>query len=220
MSVIYIIAGPPGIGKSTSGEKYIDPELDILNEDEMRFKYKAKGYEDYNEYSIYRIRDIIKSKLIRNEDFALELNLGFEHQYNYALTLKRFNAANQLRVILFFTDSLQLCLDRAKERHENGLHLVKPDIVTQMFENTLSLFKTNFNHIDHVQFIHADKSNTVISVAEFDMAEKRLTILDDSVSWFRNDLKLFIEQEISPKLNVKPELKQATRNRRRRGPRI
>jgi hypothetical protein len=47
VSVIHIIAGPPGIGKSTNGFDYIDEDLDILNEDEMRFKYRAKGYYIY-----------------------------------------------------------------------------------------------------------------------------------------------------------------------------
>ena len=31
MSVINIIAGPPGIGKSSNGFDYIDDDLDILN---------------------------------------------------------------------------------------------------------------------------------------------------------------------------------------------
>jgi hypothetical protein len=88
MSIINIIAGPPGIGKSTKGFDYVDEELDILNEDEMRFRYKARGFADYNEYSVYRVRDIIKGKLIRNKDFALELNLGYPHQYEYALAAK------------------------------------------------------------------------------------------------------------------------------------
>jgi len=85
MSVINIIAGPPGIGKSTKGFYYIDENLDILNEDEMRFRYKAKGFADYNEYAIYRVHDVIRRKLIRNETIALELNLGYHHQYEYAL---------------------------------------------------------------------------------------------------------------------------------------
>ena len=145
MSVIHIIAGPPGIGKSTKGFDYIDESLDILNEDEMRFRYKAKGFADYNEYSIYRVREIIKRKLIRNEDFALELNLGYPHQYEYVLSAKRFNNENKLNIILFFTDSLQLCLDRAKIRHQNGLHLVLPETISEMYNNTLPLLKGNLN---------------------------------------------------------------------------
>lgn len=200
MSDIYIIAGPPGVGKSTSGEDYINPGLDILNEDEMRFKYKVKGYADYNEYSIYRVKDIIKSKLIKNEDFALELNLGFEHQYNYALTLKRFNVENKLHVILFFTDDLQLCQDRARKRHENGLHLVKPDIINQMYNNTIPLLKANFNNIDHAQFIHASENNKVISVAQFNRVSNQLIVLNDRPNWFRDDLGPFIKNQINTKL--------------------
>lgn len=48
MSHIYIIAGPPGVGKSTRGNEFIDPEVEILNEDEVRHRYKNKGYADYN----------------------------------------------------------------------------------------------------------------------------------------------------------------------------
>lgn len=49
----------------------------------MPFKYKAQGYADYNEYSIHRIQNTIRLELIKNHDFALELNLGFAHQFEY-----------------------------------------------------------------------------------------------------------------------------------------
>jgi broad-specificity NMP kinase len=39
MSQIFVIAGPPGVGKSTSGFEFVDADLEILNEDEMAFKY-------------------------------------------------------------------------------------------------------------------------------------------------------------------------------------
>lgn len=101
MAVIHIIAGPLGIGKSTSGAEFIPSQLDIINEDDAKFKHKAKGYVDYNEYSIYRVRDIIKQKLIVDEDFALELNLGFAHQYYYAKSLKQFHPENKLMSYYF-----------------------------------------------------------------------------------------------------------------------
>ncbi|HWZ05084.1 MAG TPA: hypothetical protein VNX40_15815 [Mucilaginibacter sp.] len=193
MSAIHIIAGPPGIGKSTKGFEYIDEDLDILNEDEMRFKYKAKGFADYNEYSIYRVREIIRRKLIRNEDIALELNLGFPHQYEYALAAKKFNNENQLNVILFFTDSLQLCLDRAKIRHESGLHLVKPETITEMYNNTLPLLKANFDSIDNLSLIDASRKNDFFTVAEYSKAAKKLELRGQNPDWFKNDLRSFIE---------------------------
>ncbi|MFI5136348.1 MAG: hypothetical protein ACHQIM_00885 [Sphingobacteriales bacterium] len=193
MSVINIIAGPPGIGKSTKGFDYIDENLDILNEDEMRFRYKAKGFADYNEYSIYRVRDIIRRKLIRNEDIALELNLGYPHQYEYALAAKKFSNDNKLNVILFFTDSLQLCLDRAKIRHQNGLHLVKPETITEMYNNTLPLLKDNFESIDKLSLVNTNPQNDFFTVAEYIKASKKLELRNQSPKWFKNDLLPFIE---------------------------
>jgi predicted ABC-type ATPase len=196
VSVIHIIAGPPGIGKSTNGFDYIDENLDILNEDEMRFRYKAKGYADYNEYSVYRVRDIIKRKLIRNEDIALELNLGYPHQYEYALATKRFNVDNKLNVILFFTDTLQLCIDRARIRHESGLHLVKPETITEMYNNTLPLLKANFNSVDNLSLIDANENNDFFTIANYNKIDRRLESRDHNCDWFANDLKPFIEQFI------------------------
>jgi predicted ABC-type ATPase len=196
MSVINIIAGPPGIGKSTKGFEYIDEDLDILNEDEMRFKYKARGYADYNEYSIYRVRDIIRRKLIRNEDIALELNLGYPHQYEYALAAKKFSNENQLNVILFFTDSLQLCLDRAKIRHESGLHLVIPETITEMYNNTIPLLKANFDAVDNLILIDASRKNEFLTVAEYNKPAKKLELRGQNPDWFENDLKPFIEQYV------------------------
>ena len=195
MSAIYIIAGPPGIGKSTSGDEFIDPELDILNEDEMRFKYKAQGYADYNEYSIHRVRNTIRQKLIRNEDFALELNLGYAHQYEYILSTKNFRHQNKLHVILFFTDDVNLCLTRAKERYESGRHLVKPDVIREMYANTIPLLKTNFDMIDELVLLDSNNHGELILVANYEKEANQFIIHDDSSDWFGKELKPFLKSK-------------------------
>jgi predicted ABC-type ATPase len=196
MSAIYIIAGPPGIGKSTRGHEFIDAELDILNEDEMRFRYKASGYADYNEYSIQRFKDIIRQNLIRDQNFALELNLGFSHQYDYILSAKRFRNENRLNIILFFTDDEGLCLRRAKERHEHGLHLVEPEIISEMYANTIPLLKNNFANVDHLLLINISEDNTLHRIAEYNKEHKSLEIFSNNADWFDVDLKPFIKSQI------------------------
>ncbi|GAA4197711.1 hypothetical protein GCM10022289_05320 [Pedobacter jeongneungensis] len=196
MSEIFIIAGPPGIGKSTMGSQYIPAGLDLLNEDDMRLKYKEKGFVDYNEYSIHRVAELIKGKLIRNEDFALELNLGFQHQYDYVLSAKRFNAENKLNLILFYCDTLNLCLDRAKKRHENGLHLVKPDIITQMYNNTITLLKSNFASVDTIIFIDASIKNDFVFLAKYDREDNNLSTFEASGEWFKVHIEPFINEQI------------------------
>ena len=196
MSDIHIIAGPPGVGKSTLGHRFIPPDLDILNEDEMRFRYKARGYVDYNEYSIHRVRDTVRDNLIKNRDFALELNLGFAHQYDYTISLKRFSYENKLNVVLFFTDDLDLCKDRAKARYESGRHLVEPHIIEEMYTNTLPLLKDNFQAIDHLILLNASRYDELNPVAAYSKIHNNIEILDDSPYWFSDDLYPFIHDQI------------------------
>ncbi len=200
MSDIHIIAGPPGIGKSTMGFDFIESGLDILNEDEIRFKYKDRGFVDYNEYSIHRVRDLIKGKLIRNEDFALELNLGFQHQYDYVLSAKSFNRDNTLNIVLFYTDALEFCQKRARIRHESGLHLVRPEIIDQMYHNTIPLLKNNFSKIDTLLFVDVGLDNTVTVVASYSREKNMFNVRSESTRWFNNDLKPFISQQLQLKL--------------------
>lgn len=170
--------------------------MDILNEDEMRFRYKAQGYADYNEYSIHRIQDTVRWKLIKTEDFALQLNLGFTHQFEYTLSLKRFNSDNKLHVILFFTDDIGLCKERAKERYESGRHLVEPETIDKMYNNTLPLLKTNFDAVDHLILLNAKRPDELIPVAEYDKEAASFDILDDSPLWFKDNPMLFIKSYI------------------------
>jgi|GEM_PF-841418 len=207
MSHIYIIAGPPGVGKSTRGNEFIDPELEILNEDEIRHRYKIKGYADYNEYSLQKVRGTILQNLIKSHNFALELNLGFEHQYDYTLSLKRFSQDVKLDVILFFTDHLQLCQDRAFQRFKNGLHLVKPDIIEKMYNNTIPLLKTNFHAIDRLVMLDAKKTNEVSIQGIYSKAAESIKIFDKGSSWFADDVLPFIQEQLSIKRFENPSLK-------------
>jgi len=193
MSRIFIIAGPPGIGKTTSGYKFIDSALDIINEDEMRFKYREQGYPDFNEQAIHRVSEIIRTKLIRNEDFAFELNLGFAEHYDYVLSAKKFNSGNSLNVILFHTDNLEMCLKRAAIRYESGRHLVKPETVKEMYKNTIPLLKSNFTEIDNLAIINV-KAHDLSVVAQYSKAKKALKLLDDQCSWFNEELLPFVKQ--------------------------
>ncbi len=123
MANIYIIAGPPGIGKSTLGYRSIPSEVDVLDQDEMRYRYKMQGEPYYNQHSILRFQNMVRRKLITDEDFALELNLGFESHYDYVLSLKRNNPENTLNVILFFTDKRQALSRASGYRRDVSKHV-------------------------------------------------------------------------------------------------
>lgn len=190
MSQIFVIAGPPGVGKSTSGFEFVDPELEILNEDEMAFKYRTQGYPDYKEQAIHRLTQVIRTKLIRNEDFALELNLGYPEHYDYILSAKKFRAENALHVILFYTNDLEMCIERAKLRFESGRHFVKPETIREMYANTLPLLQSNLEQIDSVYFINADQQRARV-VASYDRLNKNLKLIDSQCTWFNEKVRQF-----------------------------
>ncbi len=183
MSQIFVVAGPPGVGKSTSGIKFVDPELEILNEDEMAFKYRTQGYPDYKEQTIHRLTQVIRNKLIRKEDFALELNLGYPEHYDYILSAKKFREENLLHVILFYPDDLEMCIERAKLRFESGRHLVKPETIRERYATTLPLLQSNLEQIDSIYFIDADEEQ-VRPIAIFDRLKDKLEITEHKCTWF------------------------------------
>jgi predicted ABC-type ATPase len=191
MSQIFVLAGPPGVGKSTAGFEFVDPDLEILNEDEMAFKYRTQGYPDYKEHAIHRFTQAIRTKLIRNEDIALELNLGYPEHYDYILSAKKFNSDNLLHIILFYTDDLQVCVERAKFRFESGRHLVTPETIREMYSNTLPLLHSNLKHIDSINFIDAGGAEPM-PIAVYDHLKNELQIKEKECAWFNENVCPFI----------------------------
>ena len=154
MAKVYIIAGPPGIGKSTSGRHFVPPFTQILNHDSLLLHYKYKEVIDYEELANLKANNFILEQLRGKIDFGIELNLGFDSHYELLRFIKREYAFYQIEVILFHTDNVEICFDRALLREKFGGHYVEPDIIQKMYENTLPLLKKNAQLIHGIQLIH------------------------------------------------------------------
>ena len=63
MSKIYIIEGPPGIGKSTSGKHFVPPFFEILNHDSLHLHYKYKAEVDYEDLANLKANNFILEQL-------------------------------------------------------------------------------------------------------------------------------------------------------------
>jgi predicted ABC-type ATPase len=55
LAKIYIIAGPPGVGKSTSGSSVVPNGLTILDPDQIANRYKTQGFSDYKDIGNLRL---------------------------------------------------------------------------------------------------------------------------------------------------------------------
>lgn len=215
MAKIYIIAGPPGVGKSTSGADFIPDEVSLLDADLIAHRYKEQGFIDYKDIGNWRFQSVLRDYLVSGRDFAVELNLGFQSHYDLVKRLKNFNKENQIEVVLFHTDDLQLCLDRARIRHENGLHLVPPETILEMYHNTVPLLTEHFDMFSSITGIDV-KGNNIITepFLQFNRLNKELKIAK-SPEWFTDKLtellnKAIINEDVrqsqvqdNPKINRK-----------------
>lgn len=157
---IYMIAGPPGIGKSTNAKELIPVNIPIVDQDLAGYQYKKQGFTDYKDLASIRSNQTIKDYLFAKQDFALELNLGFQSHYDYLNSIAAFDRSNKINLLLFFTDNLNLCIDRAAVRHLSGGHEVKREIIEEMYANTIPFFKQNKDLFSSVRLV--DVNNTTI----------------------------------------------------------
>jgi predicted ABC-type ATPase len=150
---IYFIAGPPGIGKSTYGRELIPNHVPIVDHDLAAYQYKKKGFADYSELASLRANQFVQECLSSQADFAIELNLGYPSHYEYVKSLLSSGKGIKIHLLLFFTDNVELCILRAKVRHQNGGHLVEPLVIKEMYNNTITLFKQHSGLFSFVSFI-------------------------------------------------------------------
>lgn len=150
---IYLIAGPPGVGKSTSGNKFIPKGTPIIDHDLAAYQYKKEGFEDYQSLASLSANQNIKKFLFEKTNFALELNLGFQSHYDFLRSIANFDRSNKIHLVLFFINNINVCLDRALMRHQYGGHLVEPHIIKEMYENTIPLLQENKTLFHSIKFI-------------------------------------------------------------------
>jgi predicted ABC-type ATPase len=150
---IYIIAGPPGIGKSTYGRELVPTEIPIVDHDLAAYQYKKEGFADYSERASTKANQFIQESIAGKRHFALELNLGYQSHYDYLESIVLSDKRIKVHLILFFTDDVNLCLLRAEVRYKNGGHLVTLPVVNEMYQNTIPLFKNNVRLFSSISFI-------------------------------------------------------------------
>lgn len=213
MSSIYVIAGPPGIGKSTSGNLFIPDNVDILDADMIAQRYKEQGFQDYKDIGNIRYQDIVRRSLVSRKDFAIELNLGFQSHYDFVRQIKAFNSENTFHIILYYTDDIAICLNRAAERHTAGLHLVSPDTIAEMYRNTISLLMANFKMADEITFIDVRTFDAPSACGRWKKPSETIKLSQVTPDWMKR-LKVMLEPHLQQGLH------QKVQKRKLRGPRL
>lgn len=225
MATVYVISGPPGIGKSTSGVHFIAEGIDVIDPDQIVQRYKAEGFTNYKDIGNHRFHDLVRRKLFSGDDFAIELNLGFQTHYDFIKSIKDVRSDTRIDVILFYTDNSRLCHQRAEKRHENGLHYVAPEIINEMYEQTLPLFKKNFSIVSSLLAVNVTAKEDPRICLVYDEANNKIKFADLLPEWANHGLVEFLSAEVRKNISLSikkadlstPDEKPVKRQRKGRG---
>lgn len=197
--ILYILAGPNGIGKTTSAFDIIPVNTPIINSDEIAKQIRLTGHVDVNsqEYSNREAQRLVKEQLDQRASFAIETNLADEETWKFLLGVQA--SGYQLHLVFLTTDNLALLNSRIKERTLRGEHFVRPDVVEERYYVGLQLLKHYAGVPEVVQLI--DNSTVLRSVA-LKKAGKWQLLAQDPPNWFTTYLASHLT-ETPPKPSVK-----------------
>lgn len=166
MPTLYVIAGPNGIGKTTSCYDLVPANTPIINSDEIAKEVRNAGLLSVNaqEYSNQEAIRLMEEQRNNRKSFAIETNLADIDTWKFLLEVQK--TGYQIHILYMSTDSLEVLNNRIQERTRLGDHFVKPAVVEERYINGLKLLSHYFNRPDKLQLF--DNSETTRLIAEID----------------------------------------------------
>src|SRR6516165_6111406 len=125
MPTLYVIAGPNGIGKTTSSYDIIPLNIPIINSDEIAKEIRKAGIilpGNTQEYSNNEAIRLMEEQRELNNSFSIETNLADIDTWKFLLEMQK--TGYELHVLYMSTDSLDVLNQRIKERVQLGDHFV------------------------------------------------------------------------------------------------
>lgn len=169
MPTIFVIAGPNGIGKTTSFYDFLPKNIPVINSDEIAKEARAKELISSNtqEYSNREAARLIDDQINHRNTFAIETNLSDVETWKFLIKIRELGY--ELHVIYISTDQIDILNDRIKERVLLGEHYVRPDIVEQRYISGLKLLDHYFSYPDILKLF--DNSSVMTQIGEFRRGE-------------------------------------------------
>lgn len=204
MPTLYVIAGPNGIGKTTSSYDVIPVNTAIINSDEIAKEIKNTGLVptgNTQEYSNREAIRLMEEQRALNNSFAIETNLADVETWKFLLEVQK--TGYKLHVLYMSTDNIDVLNQRIKERVLLGDHFVNPSVVEQRYITGLKLLDHYFSFPDRLQLF--DNSKKVQLIADISKGEI-ISVAKDLTNWIIQYLGQHFQQKIKQEVKIK-ELK-------------
>lgn len=182
MPTLYVIAGPNGIGKTTSSYDLVPANIPIINSDEIAKEARNAGIISSNtqEYSNNEANRLIKEHLENRQSFGMETNLADVPTWKFLIETQK--TSYQLHIIYVSTHSLDILNYRIENRVAQGDHYVRPDIVQERYLNGLNLLNNYFAIPDRLQLFDNTLTSTLVAEIELGKITKQVDPLPEWVT--------------------------------------
>lgn len=201
MPTLYVIAGPNGIGKTTSSYDVIPLNTPIINSDEIAKEIKNTGIlpvGNTQEYSNSEAIRLMEEQRKLNNSFAIETNLADVDTWKFLLEMQK--TGYELHVLYMSTDNLDVLNKRIKERVQLGDHFVNPSIVEERYVTGLKLLNHYFSRPDKLQLF--DNSTTVQLLANIRQGEN-IYLIQKLPDWVMRYLGQHFQQKPKQEITIK-----------------
>jgi predicted ABC-type ATPase len=161
---LYVIAGPNGIGKTTSDYDFVPNNVPVINSDEIAAEMKklSPAIVNTQEVANGKASELIDSYLKQKLSFGFETNLCDVETWKSLLEIQKLGY--QVNVIYISTSDLDVLNSRIQTRVQLGGHFVLPEVVRERYLAGLNLLNHYFDKPDKLQLF--DNSVSMQLVAE------------------------------------------------------
>ncbi len=144
----FIIAGPNGAGKTTFAREFLPTEgecLTFINADLIAaglspFRPEQKAFE-----ASYLMLEQVRQSVTKHEDFAIETTLAGR---SYLRMIPQWQKAGyQVRLLFLGLPSVDLAIERVRQRVVQGGHDIPEEDIRRRFERGLVNFQTLYRQI-------------------------------------------------------------------------
>jgi len=201
MPTLYVIAGPNGIGKTTSSYDVIPFNTPIINSDEIAKEIRNTGIilsGNTQEYSNSEAIRLMEEQRKLNNSFAIETNLADVDTWKFLLEIQK--SGYTVHVLYMSTDNLDVLNQRIKERVQLGDHFVNPSIVEERYINGLNLLNHYFSKPDRLQLF--DNSVKVQLLADIKQG-KIIHTIEKLPDWITKYLGQHFQQNYKQEIKIK-----------------
>lgn len=199
MPTLFVIAGPNGIGKTTSSYDVVPKNTPVINSDEIAKEARIAGLLTVNaqEYSNREAMRLIEEQTKTRNSFAIETNLADLDTWKFLLEMQK--TGYTIHVKFFSTDDINILNERISERYRQGEHFVKPEVVMERYVNGLNLLNHYFNRPDILELF--DNTKQMIRLAEISQGQI-IEVVDSLPNWVTQYLGQHFQQQIEQQKNV------------------